>query len=316
MASMTDVRAQKLILTAYRRCEFWKQRKQCAYCAFFTSGKTDPVLAESDAREIVVAAIKEPGRFSELYFSGGSDSSGSIPFENEVNRYIRILQAVGQNFSGRFPCQLMAPAYPIELVRRIRQETGITSYSPNIELADRAMFERRCPGKNEVVGYDEWINRTLKAVDVFGAGHVYSQIVAGAELVGEGVLTVEQALETNLKLCEFFADHGVILLSTIWRPHRASRLGMTKMAPLEYYVQLAAWIGYAWNTIRSQYYLLEPKVIIVMIIIRTISAVIFAALLTKLLADGLAKAGVVNAYALGQEKSQPMDEDLSDASAN
>ena len=210
----------------------------------------------------------------------------------------------------------MAPAYPIELVRRIRQETGITSYSPNIELADRAMFERRCPGKNEVVGYDEWINRTLKAVDVFGAGHVYSQIVAGAELVGEGVLTVEQALETNLKLREFFADHGVILLSTIWRPHRASRLGMTKMAPLEYYVQLAAWIGYAWNTIRSQYYLLEPKVIIVMIIIRTISAVIFAALLTKLLADGLAKAGVVNAYALGQEKSQPMDEDLSDASAN
>jgi energy-coupling factor transport system substrate-specific component len=78
----------------------------------------------------------------------------------------------------------------------------------------------------------------------------------------------------------------------------------------------AAWIGYAWNTIRSQYYLLEPKVIIVMIIIRTISAVIFAALLTKLLADGLAKAGVLNAYALGQEKSQPMDEELSDASAN
>lgn len=283
---MKDVRAQKLILTAYRRCEFWKQRKQCTFCAFFTSGKTDPVLAESDAREIVVAAIKELGRFSELYFS------------------------------GRFPCRLMAPAYPIELVRRIRQETGITSYSPNIELADCAMFERRCPGKNEVVGYDEWINRTLKAADVFGAGHVYSQIVDGAELVGEGALTVEQALETNLKLCEFFADHGVILLSTIWRPHRASRLGMTKMAPLEYYVQLAAWIGYAWNIIRSQYYLLEPKVIIVMIIIRTISAVIFAALLTKLLADGLAKAGVLNAYALGQEKSQPMDEDLSDASAN
>lgn len=72
----------------------------------------------------------------------------------------------------------------------------------------------------------------------------------------------------------------------------------------------AALIGYAWNTVRSQYYLLAPNIIITMIVIRWISALIFSGFITKLLADGLAKAGVLNAYALGQKNRQDMDEEV------
>ena len=77
-------------------------------------------------------------------------------------------------------------------------------------------------------------------MEVFGRGNVYTQVVAGAELAApDGFSSVEQALDSNFEACDFFARNGVIFLSTIWRPHKASRLGFQPMPPLEYYVRLA-----------------------------------------------------------------------------
>ncbi len=240
MDTIADVRAQKLILTAYQRCLFWKGGDQCHYCAFFTGGKSDPELDPEDAYETVREALKEPGRFSEVYLSGGSDYTGDPAFSNEIDRYIRVLSAIGRCFKGRFPSQLMAPAYRKEDVRRIFDSTGVTSYCPNIEVMDRELFRKLCPGKEKWVGYDEWEKRTFDAVDIFGRGNVYTQVVAGAELAKpHGFGSIDEALRSNLEGCENYAKHGVICLSTIWRPHRAARLGLQPMPPLEYYVRIA-----------------------------------------------------------------------------
>ena len=240
MEAVADVRAQKLILTAYQACNFWRGGHQCGFCAFFTGGKSMGEVDVEDIRETVREALKEPGRFSQLFLSGGTDFSGDPPFSHEVERYIRVWQAIGESFSTRFPSQLMAPAYPKDQLRRIYRETGITSYCPNIEIWDKELFSKLCPGKDRWVGHDEWVRRTVDAVEVFGPGNVYTQVVAGAELAApDGFSSVEQALDSNFEACDFFARNGVIFLSTIWRPHKASRLGFQPMPPLEYYVRLA-----------------------------------------------------------------------------
>lgn len=240
MEAVAEARAQKLILTCYQGCNFWRGGHQCAFCAFFSSGKELGEVNIDDIRETVQEALKEPGRFSELYLSGGTDYSGEPAFSNEVERYIRVLQAIGEPFSGRFSAQLMAPAYPLEMVKRIYEETKITSYCPNIEIWDKELFARLCPGKAKWIGRDAWIRRTVDAVEVFGAGKVCTQIVAGAELAKpNGFTDTERALASNLEACDFFSHHGVLFLSTIWRPHRAARLGWQEMPPLEYYVRLA-----------------------------------------------------------------------------
>lgn len=240
MEAIADVRAQKLILTAYQGCNFWRGGHQCSFCAFFTGGKSLGEVSIDDIRETVRAALEEPGRFSELYLSGGTDFSGEPAFDNEVNRYIRVWQAIGEDFIDRFPSQLMAPAYTKDQLRRIYNETKITSYCPNIEIADKSLFQKLCPGKNKWIGYDSWVQRTLDAVEIFGSGNVYTQVVAGAELAKpHGFTDVSQALESNFEACDFFARNGVVFLSTIWRPHKASRLGFQPMPPLEYYVKLA-----------------------------------------------------------------------------
>lgn len=241
MDTLVDVRPQKLIFTAFRTCRFWERGEQCRFCAFFTKeGRLHPEVDPEDLYETVHAALEEPGRFSELYLSGGTDTAGAVPHEVEVERYIRDLQAMGRDFTGRFPCQLMAPAYPKALLERIWRETGITAYSADIEVWDRDLFAELCPGKERLVGHDEWTRRTLDAVEVFGRGNVYTQVVAGVELARpSGFATQDEALASNLEACEYFAEHGVNCLFIIWRPHPRARLGMQPMAPVDYYVRLA-----------------------------------------------------------------------------
>ena len=240
MKAVAEARAQKLIMTAFQKCRLWEGGDQCHFCAFFTGGKSLGAVDCEDICETVRAALQEPGRFQEIYVSGGTDFGGDPPFSQEVERYIRVLQAAGRNFDGRFASQLMAPAYPRPVVRRLYEETGLTSYCPNIEVWDRRLFGILCPGKEKWIGHDAWIRRTIDAVEIFGKGNVCTQIVAGAELARPyGFETVDQALKSNLEACEFFARQGVICLSTIWRPHRAARLGFQPMPPLEYYIRLA-----------------------------------------------------------------------------
>ena len=47
------------------------------------------------------------------------------------------------------------------------------------------------------------------------------------------------------------------------------------------------------------------SMIIIMLIVRTISSVIFTGFVSKLIADGLAKAGVLRGYALGMKQGMP-----------
>ena len=61
-----------------------------------------------------------------------------------------------------------------------------------------------------------------------------------------------------------------------------------------------ALISYAYHLWESGYYLLEFKFIIVMIIVRTVSAVIITGIISYLIGTGLAKAGILRAYPAGQ----------------
>ncbi|HJB06837.1 MAG TPA: hypothetical protein H9716_03115 [Candidatus Enterocloster faecavium] len=250
MEAVADVRAQKLILTAFQRCRLWEGGNQCGFCAFFTGGRSLGEVDCQDICETIAEALKEPGRFSEIYLSGGTDFSGEPPFSNEIDRYIRIFSSISQLFSRRFSSQLMAPAYTKKDLERIYRETLIDSYCPNIEVWDKKLFQVLCPGKEKWIGHDEWVKRTVEAVEVFGKGKVFTQVVAGAELASpHGFSSIEEALESNFQACEFYAKNGVIFLSTIWRPHRASRLGFQPMPPLDYYIRLARGL----HEIRRQY---------------------------------------------------------------
>lgn len=249
MESIASARPQRLDISPYRYCHFWDTGDQCKYCAFFTDLEEQRQLADEkfpkvvdseDIYETVREALKEPGRISQINLTAGADYSGEPAYENEVNRYIKVLQAIGRNFkSRRFPSQLIAPAYTKKQIKKIYDETGLSSYCPDIEVWDEKLFKWICPGKEKWLGRNYWIKSALDAVEIFGKGNVYTNFVAGVELAKPyGFKTIDEALKSNFDACEFFAKHGVIYLSLVWRPWKSSKFAGQKQVPLEYYVRL------------------------------------------------------------------------------
>lgn len=248
MSLVASARPQRLYLMPSRYCHFWSSHQECLFCDIVNNLKQQkaelnlpPRLKPSDVTETVRAALKEPGRFTAVCLTSGSDFHGAAPFDTEVDYYIQILKAVGDNFATpKFPSQLIATAFTENQLERIYQKTGILSYTPDIEVLQERLFEWLCPGKARWVGYQEWKRRMIRAVDIFGRGYVNTCIVAGVELAQpHGYTDEDEALKVILEEAEDLASQGVSTVFTVWVPRPGSYLRGQKNASLEYYIRLA-----------------------------------------------------------------------------
>lgn len=248
MNYVVSARPQRLYIMPSRYCHFWTDKQGCLFCDIVNNLKQQKSelnlparLHPSDVAETVKAALKEPGRFTAVCLTSGSNFHGEALFDAEVDYYIEILKAVGENFNTpKFPSQLIATAFTETQLERIYRETGILSYTPDIEVLNERLFEWICPGKARWVGYQEWKRRMIRAVDIFGRGYVNTCIVAGVELAKpHGFTNEDEALQAVLTEAEDLASQGVSTVFTVWVPRPGSYLRGQKNASLEYYIRLA-----------------------------------------------------------------------------
>lgn len=248
MKNIVSARPQRLNIFPYRYCTFWNNGKGCSFCDIVEQlkkggkelripARLDPVEVGSVVRE----ALREPGRFSSVFLTSGSIVGGARPFDDEVDYYIAILKEVGKNFRTlKYPSQMIGTAFEKEQLRRLYAETGLTSYTSDIEVLDEELFNRHCPGKAEWIGYREWKRRLVDAVEIFGPGRVNTGLVAGIELAGpHGFADEDKALERTLSEAEDLASQGVSTVFIVWSPRPDTPLGKYKNASLDYYIRLA-----------------------------------------------------------------------------
>ena len=261
MNLIASARPQRIYLMPSRYCHFWTEKQGCLFCDIVNNLKKQkselnlpPKLNPLDVAETIREALKEPGRFTAVCLTSGSDFHGETAFDTEVDYYIDILKAVGENFATpKFPSQLIATAFSEQQLEKIYRETGILSYTPDIEVLNERLFEWLCPGKARWVGYQEWKRRMIRAVDIFGRGYVDTSIVGGIELASpHGFTDEEEALKSVLEEAEDLANRGVSTVLTIWVPRPGSYLYGQKNASLEYYVRLASGL----HALRKKYNLL------------------------------------------------------------
>lgn len=154
MSHVVSARPQRLYLMPSRYCHFWTDNQGCLFCDIVNNLKQQKTeihlptrLKPSDVAETVKAALKEPGRFTAICLTSGSDFHGTEAFDTEVDYYIEILKAVGDNFTTpKFPSQLISTAFTEKQLERLYRETGILSYTPDIEVLNERLFEWICPG--------------------------------------------------------------------------------------------------------------------------------------------------------------------------
>ena len=248
MQNIVSARPQRLYLLPNRYCHFWSDDSGCRFCDIVNNLKQqkDEIDMQSkikakDVCETIKEALKEPGRFTAICITSGSDFHGKDPFDKEVDYYIEILQAIGENFATKkFPSQLICSALTKEQLQRLYDETGITSVTMDIEVLDERLFGEICPGKAKWVGYDEWKKRLVDAVEIFGRGRVNTGIVSGVELAKPyGFTSEEEALAATLAEAEDLASKGVSTVNMVWVPRPNTHLAGQKNASLEYYVRLS-----------------------------------------------------------------------------
>jgi hypothetical protein len=237
----------RLTIFAYRYCNFWSEGKGCLFCDIAPQSKKArtelglPVRANpDDISEAVGEAIKETGRYTGICITGGSVPSGAEVYDDEVDYYVKVLQAVGRNFkTRRFNSQLIASAFNERQIRRLYEETGLASYTSDLEVLDERLFNWLCPGKAKWVGYQQSKRRLVKAAEIFGRGSVNTGTVAGIELARpDGFTDEDEALAAMLTEAEDLARQGVGTSFIVWAPRPDSALGAQRNPSLEYYVRL------------------------------------------------------------------------------
>ena len=240
-------------------CHFFKEKLPCKFCNVipWSLEKGLPPLANlEDIYETVNEALEEEGGFTSIHLIAGSDPRGGEFYENEVNEYIKVLRTLQRCFGSAFGgekinAQAIASAFPREQLLRLK-EAGLSAYRSNLEVWDEKLFQWVCPGKAKYFGRQYWIDCILSAVEIFGRGNVFTQLVAGAELARPyGFKTIDEALESNLECVDFFARNGVYTTFCILWVDRGSVFykEKQKLPPLEYYVRLAK----SFNEIRRKY---------------------------------------------------------------
>jgi len=248
MWQVATPRPQRMDINPYAYCHYWDDGKGCKYCNiaahYNKERKTHQKPLRLDPREVsetVGAAIRQPGRFTTIGLTCGSILGDGELFAAEVDIYIETLQAIGENFSTRrFPSQLVASAFSPEQLARVHEQTGLLTYTSNIEVLSEEKFNWICPGKAARPGYREWKRRLVQAVEIFGAGNVNTGIVGGVELATpHGFLSEDEGLQATLEEAEDLASQGVATVSCVWVPVAGSVFHKQKAPSLEYYVRLA-----------------------------------------------------------------------------
>lgn len=238
-------RPQRIDINPNQYCQFWETPghgcKYCAIAAAYKSSDKEQFLKIEDIAETVAEALKEKGRYTNILLTGGTILDGKELLDDEVDYYIAILKRIGENFGGKkFPSQLIGTAFNEQQLRRLYEETGLMTYTADIEVLNEEKFNWICPGKAAKIGYREWKERLYKAVDIFGRGNVNTGLVVGTEMATpNGFETEEEGIEAILTEAEELCKHGVSTVGCVWTVAPGSIFFNQKTPSLEYYVRIA-----------------------------------------------------------------------------
>lgn len=248
MWQVASARPQRLDIDPNSYCQFWNTGDGCKFCNIVSNSnksKKDKNMIVSlkarDVYETVKEALKQPGMFTNLKMCSGSILSGKEVFDEEVDMYIEMLQAAGENFkTKKFPSQIISSAFSERQLAKLYESTGLTTYTSDIEILNEEKFAWICSGKHKKIGYENWKNRIISAVDIFGRGNVSSGIVGGAELAKPyGFTDEDEALKYDLEEAEDFASKGVSVVHCVWIPLQGSAFHNQETPSLEYFVKLS-----------------------------------------------------------------------------
>lgn len=230
-----------------QHCEMWNTKDDCRFCNINATlkeqvhgGESTVVkkTAEQVAEVLHTALTIDPFNRRMIIVSGGTIWN-RYQGQNEIEFFTTRLQAMKDRVRAAPPLTLQIGAQSDENWQRIKDTGIVTSVEPNMEVWDRKLFEQICPGKNKFVGYDEWIRRMFKGVEIFGEYMVNPNFVLGVEMCQEyGFTSIPEAVKSLTGGWDYLMGHGVLPRFRFWFIEKGSALGNNPPPALEYYMEM------------------------------------------------------------------------------
>ncbi len=255
MWTVVNARPQRLDINPYQYCHMWSKKDMgCKFCSIkdiYKKSNKPMFLDIEDINDTITEALKEKGRFTNIFLTGGTNLQGKELFDKEISLYIKILKMIGTHFrTNKFPSQLIGSAYNKKQLEILYNETGLMSYSANLEVLNEERFNWICPGKAKYIGYKEWKERLFQAVEIFGRGYVNTGIVCGVEMARPyGFECEEEGIEKTLLEAENLMGRGVDVVSCVWRVSKESAFRYQRIPSLDYYIKIVKGL----NNLRHKY---------------------------------------------------------------
>ena len=198
---------------------------RCTFCAYGAPNERvkhydqrigEPALsplALARMQQALAAALAEGG-VRHLYLVGGSMSD----WDQEGARFVELARAVQAVNDHRVPVACGSGALPDARLDELHGEGLVDQVCFNLEVWSEPLFARVCPGKQRFVGYGNWLRALEQAVTRFGAGNVYTAMVAGIELEPEHGMTWEQAAELAVRGAGDLCARGAIPVYSLYWP--------------------------------------------------------------------------------------------------
>jgi hypothetical protein len=195
-------------------CINWRDGLQCRYCNMNAAQQIRPGTVElrktpQQFGEVASAALEEGIHFHTVL------SGGFLPGNRTEDDFVAILGAIREQtgLQGRLPAMVNLRA-PLDLSQIDRlHEAGASCIALDLEVWHPAMFPAICPGKARRVGRENWLRALEYAVEIFGAGKVYSAFVLGLE-----------EKEAYLAAAEYLVPRGIFPLLVPWVVMAGSKL--------------------------------------------------------------------------------------------
>ncbi len=183
-----------------------------------------------------------------ILISGGSIID-SIDGQEEADFYLKYVDAIRDRIGNQVPILLEMLPQSIEVEKRIHRH-GVQARLSNLEVWDQRLFTRLCPGKEQKIGWEEWVRRLLDQVYVYGWNAVLPGLVVGLEMVQPwGFKKVEEALASTSEGIGFLMRHGVVPNLIHLRAHPNSASAGQRQPPTEFFLEVDrvwydAWVKY------------------------------------------------------------------------
>lgn len=210
-------------------CEFESLDCVCKFCTVDSSRELQDIIYNKGICQIgeAMKAAYAEGYYGHVMIAMGvlATNDRGLSFISNMLKYIRATLGIDLVAGS-------ASTVPPREFRYIHQiyDAGIEYITFNLEVFDKELFEKYCPGKAKYIGRQHYFDCYKEAVEIFGPGRVRSNFVAGME-----------PIESMVEGFELLANMGVVPTVTMLSLNERNKKNIGadfKFPDFEYYIDI------------------------------------------------------------------------------